>query len=104
VVEHDDFDGQFLAVTLTQAHQLGDSDDGEVQKRQCHVPGSSPEAVPRKACSGRPDEIVGTHRRSLDADCGGQPRLLSSRSCNWFRRLQEPDALMLPAARRCSPG
>jgi hypothetical protein len=45
VAEHDDLNCQITTVTPTQAEQLEDSDAGEVQKRQCHGPGSSPEAT-----------------------------------------------------------
>ena len=49
VSEHDDFDGQLVAVAATEEHQLEDSDEGEVEKRQGHGPVSSPQADSRKS-------------------------------------------------------
>jgi hypothetical protein len=48
VSEHDDLNGQLVAVPSTEAHQLEDSDEGEVEKRQGHGPVSSAQAFPRK--------------------------------------------------------
>ena len=48
VSEHDDFNGQLVAVAATEEHQLENSDEGEVDKRQGHGPVSSPQADPRK--------------------------------------------------------
>ncbi len=62
VSEHDDFDRQLVAVPSTEADQLEDSDEGQVEKRQGHGPVSSSRADPRKSCSGDPDDILGTHR------------------------------------------
>jgi hypothetical protein len=38
VAEHDDFNGQLVAVTPAQAQLLEDSDEGDVEKRQGHGP------------------------------------------------------------------
>ena len=51
VSEHDDFNGQLVAVTATEEHQLKGSDEGEVQIGQGHGPVSSLKADPRKAWS-----------------------------------------------------
>src|SRR5665213_3103378 len=48
VSEHDDFNGQLVAVAATEEHQLENSDEGEVDKRQGHGSVSSPQADPRK--------------------------------------------------------
>jgi hypothetical protein len=42
VSEHDDFNGQLVAVEAIDEQQLEDSDEGEVEKRQGHGPVSSP--------------------------------------------------------------
>jgi len=47
--EYDDFNGQLVAVAATEEHQLEDSDEGEVDKRQGQGPVSSIQADPRKA-------------------------------------------------------
>src|ERR1019366_495737 len=52
---------QLVAVPSTEAHQLEDSDESEVDKRQGHGPVSSAQAGPRKASSERSDDILGTH-------------------------------------------
>jgi hypothetical protein len=62
VSEHDDFNSQLVAVASTEEHQLEDSDEGEVEKRQGHGLVSSSQADPRKAWSGQSDDILGTHR------------------------------------------
>ncbi len=49
VSEHDDFDRQLVAVAPTEEHQLEDSDEGEVEKREGHGPVSSPQADSRKS-------------------------------------------------------
>jgi hypothetical protein len=41
MTEHDDFDGQTVLVTPTQAEQFEGSDEREVEKRQGHGPVSS---------------------------------------------------------------
>jgi hypothetical protein len=38
VSEHDDFNRQLVAVAATEEHQLEDSDEREVEKRQGHGP------------------------------------------------------------------
>jgi hypothetical protein len=48
VPEHDDFNGQLVAVAWSEAHQLVDSDEGKVEKRQGHEPVSSSQADRRK--------------------------------------------------------
>jgi hypothetical protein len=62
VAEHDDLDRQLVAVMPTQAEQLKDSDEGEVEERQGHGPVSLFTAIPGKSYSGCPDDILGTHR------------------------------------------
>jgi hypothetical protein len=57
VTEHDHLDGQLAAVASAEAHQLEDSDQGDVEKRQDHDPVSSFRAVPRNPCSEAPDDI-----------------------------------------------
>ena len=49
VSEHDDLNSQLVAVTLTEAHQLKDPDEGEIEKRQGHGPVSPNKDDPRKA-------------------------------------------------------
>ena len=44
VAEHDDLDGQVVAVAPSKEHQLEDSDKSEVEKRQGHGPVWSPQA------------------------------------------------------------
>ena len=70
VSEHDDFNGQLVAVAATEEHQLENSDEGEVDKRQGHGPVSSPSADSRKCCSDGPDDILGTHT-VCPQHCGG---------------------------------
>src|ERR1039458_1925801 len=41
VAEHDDLDGQIVAVAVTQMDQLEDLDEGEVEERQGHGPVST---------------------------------------------------------------
>ena len=49
VSEHDDFNGQLLTVVVTEEHQLEESDEGEVEKRQGHGPVSSCQVDSRKS-------------------------------------------------------
>ena len=49
VSEHDDFNGQLLVVAVTEEHQLEESDEGEVEKRQGHGPVSSCQVDSRKS-------------------------------------------------------
>ena len=62
MAEHDDLDNQILVVTLTEAKQFEDSNEGEVEKRQGHGPASSPGVVSGKSRSRHPDDIFGIHR------------------------------------------
>ena len=62
VAEHNDLDRQIAAVTVPQADQLEDLDEGKVVEREGHDPGSASLAVPGKSWSRYPDDIVGTHR------------------------------------------
>jgi len=48
VSEHDDFNRQLVAVVTAEGHQLEDSDEGKMEKRQGHGPVSSPLADPQK--------------------------------------------------------
>jgi hypothetical protein len=62
VAEHDDLDRQLVAVPPAQTHQLEDPGEGQVEKREGHVPVSSSRAVQGKSCSRYPDDILGTHK------------------------------------------
>ena len=62
VAEHDDLDRQLVPVSPAQAHQLENSDEGEVEKREGHGPVSSSQAIPGKSWSRYSDDILGTHK------------------------------------------
>ena len=62
VTEHDYLDRQLLAITSTEAHQLEDPGEGEVEEREGHGPVSSSSAISGKSWSRCPDDIVGTDR------------------------------------------
>jgi len=49
VAEHDDLDGQIVAVAPTEAHQLEDPGEGEVEEREGRGPVSSSPANPGKS-------------------------------------------------------
>jgi hypothetical protein len=62
VAEQDHLDGEITAGAPAQSQQLEGSDEGEVEKREGHVPVSSSRAIPGKSLSRYPDDILGTHR------------------------------------------
>ena len=49
VTEHDDFDCQLITVSPAQTRQLEDPGEGEVEKREGHVPVSLPQGDSRKS-------------------------------------------------------
>ena len=59
--EHDNLNGQLVAVAATKERQLEESDEGEIEKREGHGPVLSDQAISERPDHESSDDILGTH-------------------------------------------